>query len=81
MLLGRLLGESSGPTLNDHHIALVENIYESSILQLRLFYKARAVGPAGSVCSESRVMLLLLCRAQEMRYSWRCSRMSIAMKM
>ena len=41
MLLGRLLGESSGPALHDHHIALVESIYESSILQLRLFYKAR----------------------------------------
>ena len=25
--------------LQDHHVALVENIYESAILQLRLFYK------------------------------------------
>lgn len=48
MLLGRLLGESSGPALHDHHIALVESIYESSILQLRLFYK----GPGDEIFLE-----------------------------
>ena len=28
-----------GPILQDHHIALVEHIYESAILRLRLYYK------------------------------------------
>lgn len=43
MLLKELLGSSSsGAMLQDHHIALVENIYESSILQLRLFYKVQS---------------------------------------
>ena len=27
------------PVLQDHHIALVENIYESARLKLRMFYK------------------------------------------
>ena len=49
MLLKLLLGDDhSKPAthqepeitgLNDHHIALIESIYESSILQLRLFYR------------------------------------------
>lgn len=42
MLLHRLLGTSTtSPLLQDHHIALIENIYESSILRLRLYYKVR----------------------------------------
>ena len=78
MLLGRLLGESSGPALHDHHIALVESIYESSILQLRLFYKARPLAPS----EVSHVMpLLFLRRGRGMRYSWRCLRTSTAMRM
>ena len=40
MLLEQLLGSSTcKPTLQDHHIALVESVYEAAILQLRLFYK------------------------------------------
>ncbi len=46
MLLKLLLGGDAMTShdahvtgLNDHHIALIESIYESSILQLRLFYK------------------------------------------
>lgn len=30
-----------GPVLQDYHIALIENIYESAVLRLRLFYKVR----------------------------------------
>lgn len=40
MLLKNLLGTSTtSPLLQDHHIALIENIYESAILRLRLYYK------------------------------------------
>ena len=50
MLLHRLLGTSNtspqlegaataSPLLQDHHVALIENIYESAILRLRLYYK------------------------------------------
>ncbi|XP_064406876.1 protein CLEC16A-like isoform X2 [Halichondria panicea] len=49
MLLKLLLGGDSMTSpgahvtgLSDHHIALIESIYESSILQLRLFYKGTA---------------------------------------
>ena len=52
MLLHRLLGTSTAspqlegaaaasPLLQDHHVALIENIYESAILRLRLYYKVR----------------------------------------
>ena len=33
--------EACSPLLHDHHIALIENIYESAILRLRLFYKVK----------------------------------------
>ena len=36
--------EEGSALLQDHHIALVESIYESAILKLRLYYKV------GSVC-------------------------------
>lgn len=50
MLLHRLLGtfstspqvegaSATSPLLHDHHVALIENIYESAILRLRLYYK------------------------------------------
>ena len=40
MLLEQLLSVAgAGPALQDHHVALVESIYEAAILQLRLFYK------------------------------------------
>jgi hypothetical protein len=52
MLLYRLLGTSTtttspqlegaaiaSPLLQDHHVALIESIYESAILRLRLYYK------------------------------------------
>ena len=40
MLLEKLLGSPSHqPSLQDHHLALVESVYEAAILQLRLFYK------------------------------------------
>lgn len=34
------------PMLQDRHIALVENIYESAILRLRLYYKV-SIGGGG----------------------------------
>ena len=40
MLLEQLLWiPGGGFTLQDNHVALVENVYEAAILQLRLFYK------------------------------------------
>ena len=40
MLLEQLLKvPGRGYTLQDHHVALVESVYEAAILQLRLFYK------------------------------------------
>ena len=40
MLLEQLLWvPGAGPALQDHHVALVESVYEAAILQLRLFYK------------------------------------------
>ena len=59
MLLTKLLAGGGGgggdttssapPVLQDQHFALIENIYESAILQLRLFYKVGvAVGVASS---------------------------------
>ena len=34
-------GEEGGAMLQDHHIALVESIYESAIYRLRLYYKVQ----------------------------------------
>ena len=40
MLLDKLLCVPGlGFKLQDNHVALVENVYEASVLQLRLFYK------------------------------------------
>lgn len=40
MVLEQLLWAPGGvSTLQDSHVALVENVYEAAILQLRLFYK------------------------------------------
>lgn len=40
MVLEQLLWAPGGiSTLQDNHVALVENVYEAAILQLRLFYK------------------------------------------
>lgn len=37
---GAVVGEEGGgAVLQDHHIALVESIYESAIYRLRLYYK------------------------------------------
>lgn len=33
--------KSPSPVLQDHHIALIENIYESAILRLRLYYRVK----------------------------------------
>ncbi len=35
--------EEHVPVLQDHHVALVENIYESAICKLRLYYKVRKI--------------------------------------
>ena len=37
------VGTEHTPVMHDQHIALVESIYESAILKLRLHYKVRIV--------------------------------------